>query len=170
MTRNWALVVFTFSCSSVEFSLLDKVLIQYRTPFIHCPWKFRLPTEPFFRLRKTLHESNQTFSVSMLYCTLLGYSFEFRLNCNSRVREAAASVMTISVLSNQFDGLWNPFKERKQDWQIQKFHGAAATSRRRLQKLYAIQADKTRILFNHTQKKRHKKGNTNYVRDKTPWK
>lgn len=80
------------------------------------------------------------------------------------MREAAASVMTISVLSNQFDGLSNPFdglsnpfKERKQDWQIQKFHGAAATSRRRLQKLYAIQADKTRILFNHTQKKRQKR-------------
>ena len=151
MIRNWALF-HLYHVHQMNFRFWHKVVIQYRTPFIHYP-KFRLPAEPFFRLRKTLHESNQTFCLSMLYCVLLGYSFEFRLNCNSRVREAAASVMTISVLSNQFDGLSNPFKERKQDWQIQKFHGAAATSRRRLQKLYAIQADKTRILFNHTEKK-----------------
>ena len=95
MIRNWALF-HLYHVHQMNFRFWHKVVIQYRTPFIHYP-KFRLPAEPFFRLRKTLHESNQTFCLSMLYCVLLGYSFEFRLNCNSRVRGAAASVKTISV-------------------------------------------------------------------------
>ena len=88
MIRNWALF-HLYHVQHMNFRFWHKVVIQYRTPFIHYP-KFRLPAQPFFRLRKTLHESNQTFCLSMLYCVLLGYSFEFRLNCNSRLRGAAA--------------------------------------------------------------------------------
>ena len=148
MIRNWALF-HLYHVQHMNFRFWHKVVIQYRTPFIHYP-KFRLPAQPFFRLRKTLHESNQTFCLSMLYCVLLGYSFEFRLNC---ILTAVCVVQRHDhlSLSNQFDGLSNPFEERKQDWQVQKFHGAAATSNALRDS--GRQDDKNFI----TQKKRHKK-------------
>ena len=149
MIRNWALF-HLYHVHQLNFRFWHKVVIQYRTTFIHCPWKFRLPAEPFFRLRKTLHESNQTFCLSMLYCTLLGYSFEFRINCNSRVREAAASVMTISVYQTSLMVYQTRLKRENK---IDKSRSSMGL--RRLQKLYAIHADKTiRILFNYTQKKK----------------
>ena len=152
MIRNWALF-HLYHVHQLNFRFWHKVVIQYRKTFIHCPWKFRLPAEPFFRLRKTLHESNQTFCLSMLYCVLLGYSFEFRLNCNSRVRGAAASVMTISVYQTRLTVYQTRLKRENKIYKSRSSVGL-----QRLQKLYPIQADKTiRILFNHTQKKRHKK-------------
>lgn len=148
MIRNWALF-HLYYVHQLNFRFWHKVVIQYRTTFIHCPWKFRLPAEPFFRLRKTLHESNQTFCLSMLYCVLLEYSFEFRLNCNSRVRGAAASVMTISVYQTSLTVYQTRLKRENK---IDKSRSSVGL--RRLQKLYPIQADKTiRILFNHTEKK-----------------
>ena len=103
-------------------------------------WALFHSAEPFFRLRKTLHESNQTFCLSMLYCVLLGYIFEFRLNCNSRVRGAAASVMTISVYQTRL----------KRENKIDKSRSSIRL--RRLQTLYAIQADKTIRILLHGKK------------------
>ena len=139
MIRNWALF-HLYHVHQLNFRFWHKVVIQYRTTFIHCPWKFRLPAEPFSRLRKTLHESNQTFCLSMLFCVLLGYSFEFRLNCNSRVRGAAASVMTISVYQTRL----------KRENKIDKSRSSMGL--RRLQTLYAIQADKTIRILLHRKK------------------
>ena len=148
MIRNWALF-HLYHVHQMNFRFWHKGVIQYRTPFIHYP-KFRLPAQPFFRLRKTLHESNQTFCLSMLFCVLLGYSFEFRLNCNSRVRGAAASVMTISVYQTSLT-VYQTRLKRENHWQVQKFHGAAATSNALRDS--GRQDDKNFI----RQKKRHKK-------------
>ena len=103
-------------------------------------WALFHSAEPFFRLRKTLHESNQTFCLSMLYCVLLGYIFEFRLNCNSRVRGAAASVKTISVYQTRL----------KRENKIDKSRSSMGL--RRLQTLYAIQAEKTIRILLHRKK------------------
>ena len=145
MIRNWALFDL-YHVHQMNFRFWHKVVIQYRTPFIHYP-KFRLPAEPFFRLRKTLHESNQTFCLSMLYCVLLGYSFEFRLNCNSRVRGAAASVMTISVYQTSLTVYQTRLKRENK---IDKSRSSMGL--RRLQTLYAIQADKTIRILLHRRK------------------
>lgn len=65
------------------------------------------------------------------------------------MREAAASVMTISVYQTSLTVYQTRLKRENK---IDKSRGSMGL--RRLQKLYAIQADKTmRILFNHTQKK-----------------
>ena len=145
MIRNWALF-HLYHVHQMNFRFWHKVVIQYRTPFIHYP-KFRLPAEPFFRLRKTLHESNQTFCLSMLYCVLLGYSFEFRLNCNGRVRGAAASVMTISVYQTSLTVYQTRLKRENK---IDKSRSSMGL--RRLQTLYAIQADKTIRILLHRKK------------------
>ena len=110
-------------------------------------WALFHSAEPFFRLRKTLHESNQTFCLSMLYCVLLGYSFEFRLNCNSRVRGAAASVMTISVYQTSLTVYQTRLKRENK---IDKSRSSIRL--RRLQTLYAIQADKTIRILLHGKK------------------
>ena len=73
---------------------------------------------------------------------LLKYSFEFTLTCYSRARGTAASVVTISVYQTRLK------RENKVD------KSRSSMELRRLQKLYASQADKTiRILFNDTEKK-----------------
>ena len=110
-------------------------------------WALFHSAEPFFRLRKTLHESNQTFCLSMLYCVLLGYIFEFRLNCNSRVRGAAASVMTIPVYQTSLTVYQTRLKRENK---IDKSRSSIRL--RRLQTLYAIQADKTIRILLHGKK------------------
>ena len=132
------------SCSTYEFSFLAQSCNSIPNAIYSLP-KVQVTSWAFLPLEKDSAwiESDLLFEY-MLYCVLLGYSFEFRLNCNSRVRGAAASVMTISVYQTRL----------KRENKIDKSRSSMGL--RRLQKLYAIQADKTiRILLHR--KKRHKK-------------
>ena len=96
----------------------------------------------FWRTWKSLCR-NWIIYLPSMRCTLLGHSFELRLN--SRALGIPRSVMTSGLSINECS---NQFDERKQDWPVQKL------GRRRLQKLDGIQAEPP---FLHLYEEEHKR-------------